>query len=421
MANKRLVGNVAATADVWTYLVVTITAATVHGITCNGKTISITLAGGETAAESASLLLAAIQASTAGEFQEYTWTVSSATITGTAKTAGIPGEFTNASTGGTAGTLTNATPAMGPNFINLPGNWDSATLPVNGEPWYLDAGSPDMLYGMEYFFDNSILPASIHTDNYGGSFGLPAVRGSSAFAIGPSSGQSYPEYRPRYLKLPSGTITINYGRGATVPTRGQFHIAGTGTTFHCFGAREPANGEPASVYIQGSTGHALLAVTQGTVAVAGEFGQAGGFLNVRIGDEGNPSQDAKVVFGSGATIPIITNLGGRSEAAATVTSLVMGLKAVEHLQTGGNLTVNAFGGTTIFASDGTITFDADGDGTTIDLSKDPRPKAIGAGSSVLNGAKLLDAGDTRGTSSIEFDDTSLPLSKLGPSVFVTKA
>lgn len=421
MSNKRFIGNVAPVADVWTYTVVTITAATVHGITCNGKTISITLGSGETTSTAASKLLAAIQASLAGEFQEYVWTANAAVITGVAKTAGIPGEFTNASTGGTAGTLSNTTPATGPNFFDQAGNWSGGTLPINGDSWFFDASSPDALFGLEYFFTNSIVPASINTDNYRGSIGLPAVRGSNAFAIGPSSGVSYPEYRPRFLKLPAGSVTINYGRGSAVPARGQFHLAGNSTTFNVFGAAEPANGELASVYIQGSTGHTLLAVTQGTVAVAVGFGESGGFTNVRIGDEGNPSQDAKVVFGAGATVPLVTNLGGRSESAATVTSLVMGLGAVEHIQTGGNLTVNAFGGTTIFASDGTITFDADGDRTVIDLSKDPRPKTIGAGSSVLNGARLLDPGDTRGTSSIEFDDTSLPISKLGPSVLVTKA
>lgn len=422
MPNKRFIAGVAARADVWTYTVVTITAATVHGLTCNGKTITITLGSGETTTTAALLLLAAIQASTAGEFQEYTWSAAAAVITGTAKTAGIPGTFTNASTGGTAGTLANSVAAVGPNFINLPGNWSGAALPVANDSWFFDGSSPDALYGLTYFLDNSLAAAAINFDNYGGSIGLPAVRGSSAFAIGPSTGASYPEYRPTFLKLHVGTMTINYGRGTVAPARGQFHLAGTGTTFNVFGAGPPANGEVASVYIQGSTGHPLLAVTQGTVAVAPDFGQAGGFTEVRIGDEGNPSQDAAVIFGSGATVPLVTNLGGRSEAAATMTSLVMGLRAVEHVQTAGNLTVNAFGGNVVFNSTGTCTFDADGDGTVVDFSKDPRPKTVGAGCTVLNGAKFLDPGDTRASgAAIAFDDTSLPISKLGPDVTVTKA
>lgn len=421
MANKRFIGNVAPVADVWTYTVVTVTAMTVHGITCNGKTISITLGSGETTSTAASKLLAAIQATLAGEFQEYVWTVDAAVVTGTAKTAGIPGTFTNASTGGTAGTLSNATPATGPNFINLAANWSGAALPVDGDDWYLDAGSPDMLYGLEYFFDNTIRPAAIYMDDYGGSIGLPAVRGSNAFAIGPSSGVSYPEYRPRYLKLPTGSITIHYGRGRTVPTRGQFHLAGTGTSIYVHGARSPANGEPASVYIQGSTSHPLLSVTQGHVAVAAEFGQTGGFDEVRIGDEGNASEDAKVIFGEGATVPLITNLSGRSEAANTVTSLYMGLNAIEHVQTYGDLTAVVYGGTVIHNSDGTIVFDLDGDRSVLDFSKDPRTRDVGSGCSVLNGARMLDPGNTRGTSEIEFDDTSLPISKLGPSVIVKKA
>ena len=54
MAIKIFTGNAALVTDVWTFTVVTYADTTVLGITCNGKTVSITLAGsGYTAATAA--------------------------------------------------------------------------------------------------------------------------------------------------------------------------------------------------------------------------------------------------------------------------------------------------------------------------------------------------------------------------------
>jgi hypothetical protein len=414
MAKKVLLGNIAAIADVWTYTVVTTTSGTVHGITCNGKTISITLGSGETATSAADKLLAALVTTTAGEFQEYAWVAVAGVITGTANAVGIPGTFTNASTSGTAGTLTNTMPANGPNFISRAANWSGATLPANGDDVYFTADSPSALHGLDWFRANSIVPASINLENFNGEVGLPAVRGGAS-SLGFSGASSrYPEYRKQFLELPAGSIVVNIGRGTSVPSRVHLDLAGTGTTVNVFGA--------GSVLVRGSTGHPKLAVTQGSVGVAVGVGETGGFLDVLIGDEGSPSENSEVVFGSGATVPKITNLSGKSQSDVACADLTMGLRAVQHLQTSGNLTAVVRGGSLIYSATGTLNVDASGDGVTVDLSQDPRPKTLNTASKILSRAKLLDPGDTRASgSTILFDDTSLPLSKLGPSVSITKA
>jgi hypothetical protein len=421
MAKKVLTGNAVAVTDMWSYTFGTIANTTVHGITCNGKTITVTLGSGETNDTAAGKLVTALSNSTAGEFQEYTWgfVLGSGVVTGTAKVTGVAGVFTKASGAHASASMVNTTPASGPTFLNLAANWSGGTLPANGDDIYLTGSSPSVRAGLDWFRANSIVPASINLDDYGGSIGLPATRGGTAF--GSQTGQPYTEYRKTHLELPAGSIVVNIGRGSTLPSRVNLDLAGTGTTVNVFGANPPQAGERASVYIRGTTGHPRLAVTQGAVAVAFGTGETGGFASVLIGDEGNPAQDAFVLFGEGATAPDVDNLGGRSESAVGITSLTMGLSASEHVQTAGNLTATIRGaGRLVYSSTGTLTVDAAGGGT-IDFSKDPRPKTLHSSSKILERARLIDPGDTRATgSACLFDHTSLPVSQLGPAVTITK-
>ncbi len=420
MAIKIFTGNAALVTDVWTFTVVTYADTTVLGITCNGKTVSITLAGsGYTAATAAAALQALLAASTYGEFLEYTWSVSGAVITGTARTGGIPGTFTNASTGGTAGTLSNSTAASGPNFLSAAANWTSGTLPTNSDTVVFDRFSPSAIYGLTAL--SALTGLTIETIDFGNSIGLPAVRGS-ANGFDPGSGGGYPEYRTRYLLLSAGTPTLNIGRGDVVPNRVniQFASSADAAAVNVFGSAPPAAGEVASIYFQGLTGMDALNVTQGWVGVAAEIGQAGGFTVVRVGSEDNPSSDANVYFGSGATVPSIENQSGSSASEATVTSLTMRGRSTRHRQVAGNISGSTIqGGILYFESPGSLTCVVNGK-AVVDFSRDPRPKTIAAGSTFEDDSSLFDPAGTCTAMDCTFYDRSLKLSDLGPSTAVVK-
>lgn len=420
MAIKIFTGNAALVTDVWTFTVVTYSNATVLGITCNGKTVSITLSGsGYTAATAAAALQALLAASTYGEFLEYTWTVSDAVITGTARVSGVPGTFTNASTGGTAGTLSNSTAASGPNFLSVAANWTGGTLPTNSDSVVFDRFSPSALYGLTAL--SALTGLTIETIDFPNSIGLPAVRGS-ANGFDPNSGGGYPEYRTRYMLLSAGTPTLNIGRGSLVPTRVNIEFGGSAaaTAVNVFGSAPPAAGEVASVFIQGLTGMDALNVTQGWVGVAAEIGQTGGFTVVRIGSEDNPNTDAHVHFGAGATVPSIENQSGSSTSEVTVTALTMRSRAIQHRQTAGSISGSTVqGGLLLFESPGSLTIAASGK-ARVDFSRDPRPKTIASGSTFEDDASLFDPAGTCTTMNCTFTGRSLQLSDLGPSTAVVR-
>ncbi|QEL18317.1 hypothetical protein [Limnoglobus roseus] len=412
-SDKVLRGNATPVADVWTYTVTDAGSGKAHGVAAgSGKVIALTLGSGETTASAAAKLQGLLAASPAGEFYEYSWAANGAVVTGTAKVAGVPGVFTGAFTA-LAATLTNSTPAKGPNFFNDPKNYTGGTLPVDGDRIVLDENSPDALYGLTWLRDGPVVPAKIETENFTGSIGLPPVRGASN-TFSTAQGATYPEYRERFLQLAAGVAEVNVGRGEsdTVPALVNLDLDGDDVTLSVYGG---------TVNVQGTTGHPRLAVSQGLVTVAGDVGSTGGFLDVLIGDEGDSGTDAKVVFGDGATVPLVHNQSGESESSATVTSLEMGLSATSHRQTDGNCTATQFGGLIDFRSDGTLTVTATGIGTTVDFSRDPRPKGLASSSSFRAGAKFLDPANTRTSGSgATYDQTSLPLSKLGASVPVVK-
>lgn len=426
MAIKRFTGNAAATFDTWTYLVVTFTSTTVHGITINGKTVSITLGSGFSAATAAAALQLLLSASTVpAEFLEYTWTVDTATVTGTAKTAGIPATvdgtagMTNASTGGTAGTLTNTITATGPNDIANAANWSTGTAITNNDTPVFDRYSPSALFNLKAW--SALTGLTIETYDFPNSIGLPPVRGGTG-NFDPQGGSGYPEYRNRFLLLSAGTPTLNIGRGDLVPARVNIEFGGSAdaAAVNVFGLNTPSNGESATMFIKGLTGMDALNVTQGVVGVAVGLGETGGFTVVRIGSEESPQSDAKVIFGAGATVPSVENQSGSVESAATITALTMRAAASVHRQTGGNLTsVTAEGGKVYYETTGTVKGFFSGK-AVLDFSRDPRPKEIEATSTFEDDANLQDPAGTCTLMNCTFYGNSLGKSNLGPETVVVR-
>ncbi|TXH18983.1 MAG: hypothetical protein E6R03_01270 [Hyphomicrobiaceae bacterium] len=419
MATKKFTGNAAATFDTWTYQVVTFSSTSAHGITINGKTVGITLGTGYTAATAADAIQALLAASTYGEFLDYTWTVSTDTITATAKVAGVSGDMAKASGVSTNATLTHTVTATGPNFLDDAANWTGSTLPANNDTIVFDQFSPSALYGLDALA--SLTGLTFDIENFANSIGLPAVRGG-ANNFDPNSGGGYPEYRRRAMYLNASTPTLNIGRGDQLPARVyiEFGSSCDPAAINVFGSQDPPAGDRVTINLYGKTGMDALNVTQGSVGVAAEIGQVGGFTVVRVGAEDSPQTDAFVLFGAGATVPSVENQSGRTESGATITALTLRQRAIQHRQTGGDLTAATLqGGRTIIETNATMVLNASGT-AVVDCSRDPRPKTISATSTFEDDAALIDPAGTVTTMSCTFAGNSLKRSDLGPSTVVTR-
>ena len=132
MATRKWRGDAPKVAQISTVQVTAYDSSTTYIITMNGKTVSVV--GITDAPTTATALKTALAASIIPEFAEVIWTVNSSTVTGTAKTAGVPFTFTKSVSGGsgTMGSVTT-TAGSGPNDVSIAANWTGAALPTTSD------------------------------------------------------------------------------------------------------------------------------------------------------------------------------------------------------------------------------------------------------------------------------------------------
>ncbi|HYH66568.1 MAG TPA: hypothetical protein VD866_17875, partial [Urbifossiella sp.] len=201
MATNRRDGDLGDVAQVVTLTVGSNTNTHTFVTTMNGKSITVTADGVLTAAQLASAIQALLDASTIPEFASVTWTVDSAVVTGTAKTPGKP--FSISETG--TGTYTLATPTanVGPEAVDLAGNWSLAATPVATDDVLIDAG-PDLLWGFENVPSAVYGSVRVLASFQGGRLGLP-YRDEDG---------DYVQYRGRALLVGTAVpVTIGEGEG----------------------------------------------------------------------------------------------------------------------------------------------------------------------------------------------------------------
>jgi hypothetical protein len=139
------------------------------------------------------------------EFAEATAAIgaTTSTVLVTMEDAGMPLGFSasrvTASTG--AVTVTNPTPAAGPQFWTGADNWDNG-VPADGDTVYLDNLAESIRYDLDH---SDIEPAAVYIDqSFTGDVGLPEVNEAGG----------YHEYRSQYLSLGPAALVIGRGRGA---------------------------------------------------------------------------------------------------------------------------------------------------------------------------------------------------------------
>lgn len=409
MATCRWVGLAIPTAQVETFTVGSATSTETFGVTINGKDISYTAGSGETTSTVAAALQALLSAATAPpEFQEVTWTVSSAVITATAATPGVP--FTTTKTG--TGTFAKATvtASSGPNHADAAANWSTGAVPANTNDTLIDGG-PDILYGLGSVTSTALNSFRVKA-SFTGSIGLP-----------PWNPAGYYEYRTRAYPLATAVpVTIGEGDGSG-PVLCNLSVA-TALSAVVLKTGQPKDATYPVVNIS-TCGSGTLVVADGSVGVGADDDTA--TPTVTTGTIGAGT----LVVGRGATVTTLNHDGGAVTNLGTVTTLNIIGGTFAHYSGNTITTITAdpspdsqvlvdwrCGGTIT-----TATFRGQGTSNApkLECGNDPRAKTLTnhtfTGGAVLNDPDKLITMSNAGT----WDRASLAASNLGPRMTLTRS
>lgn len=368
MATKRWQGDARAIADVWTF--------TPGGTIASGSTFTFTVAGKAVVYTSTGATAAIVSAGVTAlwnstenplppEFREYQAVDATGSVVFTQRTKGLSGTIACVAggSGSPSMTITNTTPATGPNFIDNADNWDDDAAPANSDVLVFDSGSVDCNQGDI----SSLTGITIKVlDGYTGNIGLPEYRGSGSNA--------YPEYRSKSISIDGGTLEVD---SATVKrVRVSFGSTLATVIVRNTGARE-TEGLPV-VTVTGGATSSRADITRGDVGIATFAGETATFPTVNISFVDRQESDARVYIGPGCgTITTLKKSGGtliNHAAVTTFTQLPGG--GVTTQMAGAVATATIDGGTYIYNSSGTLTTaSTSGDGF-IDFDQDTRAKTV---------------------------------------------
>ncbi len=385
--------------------------------TINRKVVSYTAVSGDTTSTIASALWALLIANTNPEFQEVTWSVSGAVITGVATTPETTFTVTASVTLG-AGTVTltaatvSGSDQTGPSHLDDATNYSSGSLPVNSDTLVFpdQNPAPACKYGLTALSGVSLTELQI----LGGTIGLPDKN------IG-----GYTEYRTKDLTLGGcSTLTI---RGTNI-TLARVNLTGgtcnakidTGGGFAFAGTADP------SIRLVGAGTFTTIAAIGGDIGLAFFIGEVVTVTTLTVGviplqgSVASSDPTGRVRIGSGATVTSAILYGGQVTTLASGTNLT--IAGGVWTQVAGNLgTVTSTGGTVDFRSTGSIgnaTFI--GEDAILDLSGGTGAVTIGT-LSVKGGARIIDPHKRISSLSYTTDRDSLAVSEIGESFTLTRS
>lgn len=299
MATPRWTGNAVATYDLWTITAGgTWEAGDLFTVVMGGKTYTYTATTTVITDELTSFVTAynALSADFYPEHARFTAAkTSGTTVTLTEDTAGVPHTITVATTeagGGAADaqtwSISNTTPATGPNFWDDVNNWDTGATPADTDTVYIENSKIDILYGLS---QSSIeLTALNIAASYTGKIGLPRT-----------NSDGYAEYRTRYLTIDATTVNIGYGAGAG-SSRINLSMPDLATTVNVDKTGAGIEDGVPPLLVLAAEATSAINVRKGNVGSAIFGTETATWKTIKIGSETSPATDSVVWFGSGCTL-----------------------------------------------------------------------------------------------------------------------
>ena len=347
MANDRWIGAAQLTALTGTFTITGNDVTTTYKVTINSKVVSVLgNAGGVNS--TASDLQAALAASQIPEFQEITWTVSSATVTGVAATAGnlYGPPVTSVSGGaGTIGAWTQTIANSSPNDLTNALNWSLGAIPINTNVVFFDNQSTSAWWNLSGL--SAVSAAGIFiTSTFTGDLGLAEVN--------TGQGTPYEEYRPRYFVITS-TAAVNVGDDAGQGS--QLIYLNLQASAVAVNVRSTGNSKVPGIEPCLLLGSALTTVTvsAGSVGCALLGSETSAITTLNIGNFGGGG-NAHFRGGAGLTVTTLNMVSGDCQLAVAPTTVT---------QQGGTLTLRKGNVTTLTVDSGRCVFIGDGTATTI--------------------------------------------------------
>ena len=325
----------------------TVGATDVYALTVNNKVLSV-LANTTVAATAAQNIVAAwnaLLASAAPEFAEMTAAYTTGgSLTITADTAGKPFTLSIGVTGTSTFAQVHTTASSGPADVSVAANYSGGVLPTNGDTLIFQNTANPALYGLSSL--SAITLASLQVfQSFTGTIGLPRNSGSGS--------TSYLEYRPQYFQIGATQVILGFGAGSG-SGRIKLDFGSVQMTTQIFNAGSQAENSIPAILLKGTHASNALTVLKATVGVAYFAGEVSTLATLSMGYVTSVNGDASIYCGSGTTLTIVTQAGGRLTVWSNVTTLVQynGTVAVEGAATLGTATI---GGTLLDQSTGTIT------------------------------------------------------------------
>lgn len=345
-----------------------------------GGTITVTVGGTRSViitptttntTTTASELLAALQASTEGEFSEITWTSSTNVITFVGPADGAPITISKTDGGTNATTLaaTGIATPLSPHDVADAANWVGGAVPVDGDTAVFEASAVDALYNLDEFTANTV--KVIRRASYTGKIGLPDTN-----ALG------YVEYRPTRFETAGVTHTLEQADSdAADQVRMKLTAAGASTVTITGNNAGSVGDEVFDVTGLAST--SVVNVSNASVVISPRTADSSTVATIR-------ANNATVTVGPAVTLTTLNVTGGSALVQATYTTLAMDRDAsVEVRRAAVGTTTTNDGGTLTWKSTGTFGTLSLGSDGVLDMSQAPAtitPTAI----TMQQGATLND-------------------------------
>jgi hypothetical protein len=351
MATKTWTPNGALKAQTITLLVGSSTVGDSFVTTCNGKSYTYVAITGDTTSTIATAIGALLSGSQDGEFQAITWSVDTATVTGTAGTTGEP--FTVSKSGTGTYTLTTTQANSSPQDAADTSNWSGASLPINADDVVFELTSTGVRWNLESAISGVSLTSLKVRDSFQAGISNPNYT---------VSGTPYHEYRGTTFTVTGCTTLEVWQPSGAQAGDFRFNVGAVAETLRIYGDGSGSIGSEVVVW-RGTNAANVAYVVGGSLAVAVEAGQSATLLTLNI-------QGGQVRCGTGVTLTTVNLDGGAFDTRSAVTTLTALGGATATVRDAATLTTaNVDGASTLdYRSSGTLTTILAAPNTTLDFS-----------------------------------------------------
>jgi hypothetical protein len=283
---------------------------------------------------------------------------------------GQPGiSFTNTSSA-SGGTATNVTAVVtagtGPNYWDNVNNWDTGSIPANGDTAIFDNSNVSCLYNISDTFTGLTAGVGLAELRVGrgftGQIGLPQQDPAGYPNVG---------YRPTYLEVAAVLINIGAGSGSG-SGRIKLDNKTQATTMTVYATGQPLDSE--AVLFKG-TGANVVNILGGSLGVAALPGESSTLTTFRS-TAASANQPPSYRIGAGTTLTTLTHVDGTGIVQCAITTVTKSGGTLTLTGTGAVTTLTNEAGTVIDQSSGTITTLTNGNGGVYRFDSDTRPKTV---------------------------------------------